>query len=186
MKSISLTALAALALAAALPTSVLADDPVSPVQGAVCNLYWLNGVNDGKKALEITGNLAEQPAAATFADSAPDFKAKGKKKGIDSNWGMWTGWLKQAKAGTYTFTCSMDSYYQSKTYSFWVNGQRVLANVNGQNSFDVELSAGFNSVKIVIHNDEGAAALTVTYKKKGSVKDPMPFGPENMFYDEEE
>ena len=28
--------------------------------------------------------------------------------------------------------------------------------------------------------------LSITYKKAGSVKEPIPFGPENMYYDDED
>ena len=188
MKKLPVAALAALALAATLPLPVQAVDPVMPVQGAVCNLYLLPKTGDSKKSAEITASLAEKPAAATFVDSASEFKAKKKKNDVSSNWGMWTGWLKQEKAGTYTFTCSMNKLWTDNTYSIWINGQKMLANVGGQNSFDVELAAGFNSLKIVVHDDSGESAhpLTITYKKKGSVKDPVSFGPENMFYDDED
>ena len=187
MKRITTAALAALALAAAIPTTAKADDPVSPVKGAVCNLYLLEAVeSDTKKSAEITAILADMPAAATFVDSASEFKAKQKKEGIMSNWGMWTGWLKQETAGTYTFTCSMLQEYHRNTYSVWVNGQKCLANVPGQNSFNVNLSAGFNTIKIVVHNDYGPSSLSITYKKAGSVKDPFSFGPESMYYDDEE
>ena len=187
MKKLPVAALAALALAATLPLPVQADDPVSPVQGAVCNLYLLPKTSDEKKSAEVTTSLAEKPAAATFVDTASEFKAKKKRNNIASNWGMWTGWLKQEKAGTYTFTCTMGAIYGWNSYSIWINEQKVLANVAGQNSFDVDLSAGFNSVKIVVHNDsDDSCSLSITYKKKGSVKDPVSFGPENMFYDDEE
>jgi len=76
------------------------------------------------------------------------------------------------------------------SYSIWINGQKALVNVIGQNSVDVELAGGFNSVKIIVHDDSSDRRfphpLTITYKKKGSVKDPIPFGPENMFHDDEE
>ena len=188
MKKLPVAALAALALAATLPLPVQADDPVTPVQGAVCNLYLFGEVYDARKSAEITASIAEKPAAATFVDSAAEFKAKKKNNNVESNWGMWTGWLKQEKAGTYTFTCTMNAYQMQNSYSIWINGQKALANVAGQNSFDVELAAGFNSVKIVVHDDSSndAHPLTINYKKKGSVKDPVSFGPENMFYDDEE
>lgn len=188
MNKLPVAALAALALATTIPTSAQADDPVTPVQGAVCNLYLLPETGDSKKSAEITASLAEKPAAATFVDSASEFKAKKKKNDVASNWGMWTGWLKQEKAGTYTFTCSMRQSYQSNTYSIWINGQKALANVAGQNSFDVDLVAGFNSVKIVVHDDDNydPHPLTINYKKKGSVKEPISFGPENMYHDDEE
>lgn len=188
MKRITTTALAALALAATLPPQILADDPVTPVQGAVCNLYYLDITNQGKTFNEISSALPSKPACATFVDSVSDFKCSNKKAGIASSWGMWTGWMKQEKAGVYTFTCKRHSnYHGHHMYSIWINGQPCAKGWQGQGSFDVELSAGFNEVKIVTESPSNEdAPLSITYKKKGSVKDPMSFGPENMFYDDEE
>ena len=187
MKRITTAALAALALAATIPTSALADDPVSPKQGAVCNLYLFGTTNNEKAFNDISSALASQPAAATFADTAAEFKPSNNKNGIFSHWGMWTGWIKQEKAGTYTFTCNGYGGYghEYHRYSIWINGQKCVTAVFGQVAFNVELSAGFNSIKVIVESDEGRS-LNLTYKKAGSLKDPVPFGPENMFYDDEE
>jgi len=185
-------ALAALALAATLPLPVQADDPVTPVEGAVCNLYLLDVASSAKPFNEIASSLASQPAAATFVDTASDFKPSRKKDGIASSWGMWTGWLKQETAGTYTFLCkraySANEASMSLTlYSIWINGQKCVEAGCGQTSFNVELQAGFNSVKIVAESrSDRDYPLSITYKKAGSVKDPVAFGPENMFHDDED
>ncbi len=187
MKKLTSAALAALALAAILPTSALADDPVSPKQGAVCNLYLL-GVHDNDKGFsETAATLASEPAAATFVDTASDFKPVGKRNDVKSSWGMWDGWVKQEKAGTYTFTCKRDDR-QDCRYAIWINGKQYAKAWYGQGSFDVELSAGFNSVKIIAegYTNYSSAPLTISYKKKGSVKEPVSLGPENMYYDDEE
>ena len=186
MKKLTSAALAALALAAILPTSALADDPVSPKQGAVCNLYWTDW-SGCKGFIELTGKLATMPAAATFVDNVGDFVNK--KDGVSSNLGMWTGWLKQEKAGTYTFLCKQDynQYNNYHYYSIWINGNKCVEGGRGQVSFNVDLSAGFNSVKIVAAFGGGnKSPLTLTYKKAGSLKEPVSFGPENMYYDDEE
>ena len=186
MKKLPVAALAALALAVTLPLPVQADDPVTPIEGAVCNLYLLDVARDAKKFKEIASSLPSAAAAATFVDTAADFKPQKKKEGISSSWGMWTGWMKQEKAGTYTFTCKRYNDDDLK-YSIWINGQKYADATEGQFSFNVDLNAGFNSVKIIA---EGFAnenyPLTITYKKAGSVKDPVSFGPENMFHDDEE
>lgn len=188
MKKLPIAALAALALAATLPLSAQADDPVTPVQGAVCNLYFLDWERNEKSFNDIASSLANKAAAATFVDIASEFAASKKKEGTQSNFGMWTGWLKQEKAGTYTFTCKQIDSYSNRLYSIWVNGQQYAKAWAGQGSFDVELNAGFNSVKIisVVWPSSEKIPLTISYKKKGSVKDPVSFGPENMFYDDEE
>lgn len=187
MKKLTTAALAALTLTAVIHVSALADDPVTPVQGAVCNLYFLDWGNNRKSFSEMAPSLPSQPAAATFVDAIGEFCPSMKKDGIQSNFGMWTGWFKQEKAGMYTFTCKQHEYYENNEYAIWINGQQYAKAWCGQGSFDVELNAGFNSVKIVVVSSSSSKnPLTITYKKKGSVKEPMSFGPENMFYDDEE
>lgn len=190
MKKLPVAALAALALAATIPLPVHADDPVTPVEGAVCNLYLRDLAKDAKSFNEMASSLASAPAAATFVDTASDFKDSQKKEGISSNIGMWTGWLKQEKAGTYTFLCKRGWYNDNEyyRYSIWINGTKCVEAATGQTSFNVELNAGFNSVKIVVGNRyyDTPRPLSITYKKAGSVKDPVSFGPENMFHDDED
>ena len=197
MKKLAIAAMAAVAIAA----SALAETPVNPAQGAVCNLYKLDtfeldlrSPNDSAYTnfLEVASTLAAQPAAATFVDTATAFQPSEKVEGVISSWGMWTGWLKQDKAGTYTFLCTRvapSGYTTSRStfYSISVNGETVLEGVTGQQSFDVELKAGFNSVTIIAEClPDSNYPLTLSYKRKGSVKDPIPFGPETMFYDDVE
>ena len=187
MKKLPVAALAALALVATLPLPVQADDPVTPVEGAVCNLYLIPWEHNQKAFNEIASSMSSKPAAATFVDAASEFSPSEKKEGIASNFGMWTGWFKQEKAGTYTFTCKQIDSYSNRLYSIWVNGQQYAKAWAGQGSFDVELNAGFNSVKIIaVAGSDEKRPLTISYKKKGSVKDPVSFGPENMYHDDEE
>ncbi len=179
--------LAALALAATFQTAAFADDPISPVQGAVCNLYLANCGRDAKSFNEIAATIPSAPAAATFVDMASDFKPAKKKVGITSSWGMWTGWLKQEKAGTYTFTCRRNSYDHAFKYSIWINGVACVLAAEEQSAFNVELTAGFNSVKILAESyNNYDYPLSITYKRAGSVKDPVSFGPADMWYDDEE
>ena len=192
MKKLTTAALAALALAAIHPSTAIAADPANPAPGAVCNLYLLKvyGANNIAGFTNIVSTLAAQPAAATFVDSDSNFNPSRKLDGVASSWGMWTGWLKQDKAGVYTFLCRR-SYHLSASsdnyethYSIWINGQKCVDAGCGQTSFDVELKAGFNSVKIIAESPSRFSfPLTVTYKNKGSVKDPLPFSPEILFYD---
>ena len=181
--------LAALALAATFQTAALADDPINPVQGAVCNLYWLNvsDSSESKAYIDFTMDLHRQPAAATFVDTAAEFKNVGKVNNLKSNVGMWTGWLKIERAGTYTFTCKRGQNYSRHRYTIWVNGQKYLAAAMGQSSFNVDLDAGFNSIKVIVSSsDTESYPLSITYKRAGSVKDPVSFGPADMWYDDEE
>jgi hypothetical protein len=184
------TTVAALAIAAALQTAAKAEDPISPLPGAVCNLYLIDPPNNGSKTFnEIAASLPSQPAAATFVDAAAEFKPSMKKENIASQFGMWTGWFKQEKAGTYTFTCQRGWYSQGYyRYSIWINGRKCAEAAEGQYSFNVDLNAGFNSIKIIVGsgNHQRNYPLTITYKKAGSVREPDSFGPENMYYDDED
>ncbi|MBP5786957.1 MAG: hypothetical protein J6Y19_03985 [Kiritimatiellae bacterium] len=193
MKKNIMTTVAALAIAAALQTVAKAEDPISPVQGAVCNLYLVDvpDSRDPKNFIELSSSLAQQPAVATFADTASDFNCKDKLEGIASNAGMWTGWLKVEKAGTYTFLCKRyapDEGYEGARryrYSIWINGKKCIEAALGQNAFNVDLEAGFNAVKIIAGSGR-VYPLSITYKKAGALKEPEPFGPGDMFHDDEE
>lgn len=183
------TTMAALAIAAALQTVAKAEDPISPVEGAVCNLYLTNvGTSEAKAFSELAASLPRLPAAATFVDAAGDFKDVDKMNGVASDVGMWTGWIRQEKAGTYTFLCKRRADYSWLRYSIWINGQKCVEAMVGQSSFNVDLNAGFNSIKIVTAGDSDydPRPLAISYKKAGSVKDPLPFGPGDMWYDDEE
>ena len=143
-----------------------------------------------KPFIEMCASLETSPAAATFVDKASEFVEAKKRDGIKASVGSWTGWLRQEQAGTYTFLCqrgfthSMGGY----RYSIWINGQKCIEANYGQSSFNVELDAGFNSVKVVTESYyyDVQKPLTITYKKAGSVKDPVSFGPADMWYDDEE
>lgn len=173
MKKLTTAAFAALALAATIPASVLAADPVNPVPGALCNLY--PSQNQSGSYESIAEALSQKPSAATFIDTASDFKASGRKQGIDTVWGVWTGWMKIDRAGTYTFIADGGDYY-----SIRINGKEC-ASGNGQEVFNVELNIGFNSVVIYKKYNK----LTITYRRAGSLKEPVAFGPKDMFYDKD-
>ena len=185
MKKMQILAIAALAAAVTFQTAAKAEDPVSPVPGAVCNLYLMNwdGVDECQK---IAASLASQPAVATFVDSAISFSAFHKKDDYKSNFGMWTGWIKQEKAATYTFVCKQDVCAAWRMYWIWINGKKCVHGAIGQTSFNVDMSAGFNSVIIIDSAFYEESPLIITYKKAGSLKEPEPFGPGDMFHDAEE
>lgn len=190
MKKMQILAIAALAAAVTFQTAAKADDPISPVQGAVCNLYLIPFDNDsGKVFSELAAMLATAPAAATFVDSSAEFKPSQRRNDVSSTFGQWTGWMKEDKAGTYTFLCKRGWWNQGQyRYSIWINGHKCAEAAEGQVSFDVDLNAGFNEVKIIAgaRNAERNYPLSISYKKKGSVKDSISFGPGDMFYDDEE
>ena len=89
--------------------------------------------------------------------------------------------MKVERGGTCTFVCNGGGI----EHKVWINGQ-VCASGDRQHAFNVDLHPGFNFVKIIFHQSGGQRNLALTYKRAGSLKEPVPFGPENMFYEEEE
>ena len=192
-KNLMTATLAALAFAAAFQTTAKAGDPINPAPGAVCNLYLANvedidDYDEVKTFTEFSAALPRQAASDTFVDTAGEFKDREKKDGIESDVAMWTGWLKQEKAGSYTFLCKRGARYTGDfRYSVWINGQKCVEAGEGQKAFNVELHAGFNSVKIITWTAVDIVyPLSITYKMAGSVKEAVPFGPGDMWYDDEE
>jgi hypothetical protein len=197
-KQLTTICLATVVLAALFQPAAKGEDPVNPVPGAVCNLYLLPVYTDEtpNSFLELAATLSEQPAHATFADRAMNFKDVAKKDNIDSNVGMWTGWFQVENAGTYTFQCKrggVGDRIEGYRYGIWINGEKCVEGKMKQNTFNVELHSGFNSVRIVLESfyptrghEECSYPLSITYKKAGSVKDAVPFGPGDMWYDDEE
>ena len=190
MKKLPAAALVALAFAAS--PSFAAPAPVHPVPGAVCNLYLIDTTYKRAAFTNVTETLAQAPAAATFVDDAETFRPSKKVQGVHSSWGMWTGWMKAPAAGTYTFLCQRD-YSDSSSpgngtlYSVWVNGELKLEAVGGQHSFDAELGAGFNAVTIIAESySHSDYPLALSFKRKGSVKEPIPLRPADMFYEDEQ
>lgn len=186
MKMIIKAGLAVLAMGGAWQTMAEAKDPVSPLPGAVCNLYAIDYWDGLKGWKETAATLAQQPAVATFADTASEFFACKKQEDVLSDFGMWTGWLKLEQAGTYTFVCNQAVNEDNCFYGIWINGKKCLDEGIGQTAFNVELEAGFNTVTILDSAWPEEYPLTITYKKAGSLKEPETFGPGDMFHDDEE
>ena len=190
MKKLPAAALVALAFTAF--PALAAPGPVHPVPGAVCNLYLIDTTPKSVAFTNVTETLAQAPAAATFVDDAETFRPSEKVEGVHSSWGMWTGWMKAPAAGTYTFLCQRQYSFNvislSRTlYSVWVNGELKLEAVGGQHSFDAELVAGFNAVTIIAESDSDYNyPLALSFKRKGSVKEPIPLRPADMFYEDEQ
>lgn len=174
MKKLASAALAALALAAILPTSATAADPVNPVPGALCNLYLID--RNLKNSDEAFPGI---PCRLTLVDTASKFQPARRNDKIYTDCGIWTGWLKNEKSsGTYTFLCDASV----KSYSIWINGQKMVDVGKEQIVFDVVLTAGFNSVKVIVNEySSDSDALSISYKKAGSPKEYVPFGPNDMF-----
>lgn len=172
MKKLATTTLAAFALAAILPHSAVAADPVNPVPGAFCNLYPDQSVDDIQ-------SLSEKPAAATFIDTVADFKASDRKQGLHTSLGMWTGYMKIERGATYTFVSTAPG--NGSWYSIWINGKECISGWD-QHVFNVDLAVGFNLV--TIYTKYGP--LTLTYRRVGSLKEPVAFGPKDMFHEDVE
>lgn len=160
-----------------LPVRDQAKPPVNPIPGALCNLY----PNDNDTNAE---SVSQKPPALTFIDTSADFKPENRKLGINTSWGVWTGWIKSDRAGVYTF---LSMVRNSTRYSITINGKEYVpySDRTGQTAFNVELTAGYNSVKIVAHG-RNSGGLSISYKRAGSLKEYVPFGPKDMLCEDPE
>lgn len=149
-------------------TPVTIDDPVDPQPGMVLNAYH-----------EWTDNLSSQPATKTVLDKGDSFN---RVQGTNAKVMRWEGFLKSNRAAVYTFTFVKSGDVRDP-YSVTINGKPALGKVGGEKAFDAALQAGWNKVEIVCSFGNSDGPLTFSYRPKGSLAEPRPLGPKNLYYD---
>lgn len=159
---------------------VMIADPVNPQPGMVFNAYKLDKWMDAKALPASNDKLPSLPAAKTGLDKGERFvRAEGTEAGVM----RWEGFLKCKRAAVYTFTFSKPPHYFRNGYSVRINGKPALGAAEAETSCDAALQVGWNKVEIVCQF-EGAEPLTVSYKPKGSLSDPRPLAPKDLFHDQ--
>ena len=164
---------------------VVIADLVNPQPGMVFNAYKLDGWMDEKALPDSNDRLPSLPATKTGLDKGERFALT---EGTEGRQMRWEGFLKCKRAGVYTFTFNKPSHsdwggdYRSG-YSVRINGKSVLPAANREASCDAPLQVGWNKVEIVCQFHH-ADPLTVSYKPKGSVSEPRPLAPKDLFHDE--
>ena len=189
MKKFTTTVFAILAFVGTCPTSVFANAPENPVQGAVQRLYNFGAKGDGKthranfQDLSKSIKRGEEPASSTAVDMKDAFKTAS-ENGFHPDMGMWTGFLKRKRSGVYTLVFSTNGGNKFPMYSLWINGKQIVDAETEITAVDVSLNAGFNEVCLIV---EGTAKnhITLTIKKKDSLKEPKNIGPSDLWHEDE-
>ncbi len=164
----------------ALPVKIA--DPVNPQPGMTAQAYYFNYDGSNSKYKLITSSLAAMqklPAVSTFVDKGDVFSKAAAAEKAEVHTMMWQGYIKCKRAATYTFSLS-----NRDSYSFYVNGKKYVDFCFGQESCDVDLKVGWNHVSIVAYFGRKDNKLTVNYKPKGSLSDPRPIAPKDLFHDQ--
>ena len=157
-------------------------DPVNPQPGMVFNAYNYPNWMGQDQLKESNSKLPTTAALKTGVD-------KGEKFGIEISQGVnaaairWDGFLKCKRATTYTFLFQKKEDYWSTGYSVRINGQSVIPAATGEKSCDVNLKVGWNKIEIVCQFDY-KTPLAVSFKPKGSLADPRPLAPKDLFHDQ--
>ena len=161
---------------------VIIADPVNPQPGMTANAYLFNYNNESSKYKLMTSSIAaikKLPAVSTFIDKGDVFSKAAVSEKVEAHTMMWEGFIKCKRAATYTF-----SFSNRDSYSFYVNGTKYVDFCFRQESRDIDLKVGWNHVAIVAYFDYKDNKLTINYKPKGSVSDPRPLAPKDLFYDQ--
>lgn len=195
MKKLTTTALAVLALAAILPTTAKADDPVNPVQGAVAKYFnWSAREGSGAKShesnfLELAKEClsGQKTPAEQSVDSEDSFKTKadGGRQLV-----IWDGFLKRSSGGSFTITVEFEGGHWYDCCAIWINGEQLahddrkaFSGNAGPYAFTVNLQSGFNAVRFALEAGS-RVSVTITCKKSDSLKPPKTFGPGDLWHED--
>ena len=156
-------------------------DPVNPQPGMSFSAYnYPNNMNLDEMQ-DCHMKILRIAAAKTGVD-------KGEKFGIEISQDVkatvvrWEGFLKCKRAATYTFLFQR-TYCGYNGFSVRINGKPVIPSAEIQASCDVDLKVGWNKIEIIIQfgSDD---PLRMSFKPKGSLSDPRPVAPKDLFYDQ--
>ncbi|MBQ4481262.1 MAG: hypothetical protein II943_11570 [Victivallales bacterium] len=162
---------------------IVIADPVNPQPGMIYNAYSYNGYMNEAQMKESHTKLPEKPALKTGVDKSEKFGIE-ISNGVEAKSIKWEGFLKCKRAATYTFLFQKRENGLIKSgYSVKINGKTVIPADWGESSCDVTLKVGWNKIEIVCQfYDE--APLNITFRPKGSLAEPRPITPKDLFHDE--
>lgn len=167
-------------------TSTAIADPVNPQPGMMLRAYHLDKFMKADELKSSISKLPSLPAAKTLVDKGEEYSLKQLGK-TSAGIGMWSGFMKCKRAGSYTLTLTQPVKYtgrgaMSGGYSLRINGKPAIPASWKQTSVDVDLKVGWNKVDLVCQFGR-APALTITYKPKDSLSEARPLTPGMMFFD---
>ena len=158
-------------------------DPVNPQPGMVFNAYQ-KGSMPKDTMQESNSVLPKEAALKTGVDKGEKFSCD-IAQGTNANVMRWEGFIKCKRKAIYTFVFQKSSQglYGVNGYSVRINGQAAIPAGWDDSTCDVELKAGWNKVEIVCHF-RSDSPLVASYKPKGSLSDPRPIAPKDLFHDQ--
>lgn len=164
-------------------TPTVIADPVNPQPGMLFNAYSYSDWMNDSKMKECHTTLPKMAARKTGVDKSDKFGIE-VADGVDAMAIKWEGFLKCKRAATYTFLFQKPSDYcrASNGYSVKINGQLVIPVDWDESSCDVNLKVGWNKVEIVGQFCR-KFPLKITFRPKGSLSEPRPIAPKDLFYD---
>ena len=162
-------------------------DPVNPQPGMIFNAYAPVKLGNGSGNEEwLKESLSKLPAVAAMKTGVD----KSEKFSIDVAAGLsalsvkWEGFIKCKRAATYTFLFQKKAGWKfDNGYSIRINGQVVKPAARGETTCDVALKVGWNKIEIVCIFNDKSSPLNVSFKPKGSLSDPRPIAPKDLWYD---
>lgn len=201
-KTIISGAIVALVLATAFHSPVKAEEPIDPQAGAKEFCYSLQ---ENMGAVDRFGTVqagSVVPLVVTI-DTSPSFtmgKVDSSNAKYDGDTLVWEGFLLSKSTGQFTFTASHSadiginlSYRNGKRiylkpanqFVVEINEQTIAG--NGLKSFNVQLNAGYNPIKIMATMWTGGSipTFTLNYKPANSTVAPRNITPATLFHDEE-
>ena len=156
-------------------------DPFNPQPGMVFNAYDYPQWMGSDQLKESNSTLPKMAALKTGVDKSEKFGIE-IASGVSASAVRWEGFLKCKRAATYTFLFQKKEEYWECGYSVRINGQNVIPAATREISCDVNLKVGWNKVEIV-SQFRYHSPLVVSFKPKGSLSDPRPIAPKDLFYD---
>ena len=95
----------------------------------------------------------------------------------------WEGFLKCKRAATYTFLFQKRERNIWNGYSVRINGKTAIPAACGEATCDSTLKVGWNKIEILCIFDE-KTPLNVSFRPKGSLAEPRPIAPKDLFHDQ--
>ena len=184
------------------PKETAPYDLLNPQRGMTFSVYGSNEWNlpreNNKKLAHIRESLSTLPKAAaakTSIDNGDKFSIDC-AKGIDVSAIRWEGYLKCKQTTICTFAVKRVYCRRGDELcaGYVIRVNNVIRAGFGENSFDVELKAGFNKVELVCVYLEGTYCsncgrvikepLNLSIKPKGSLAEAKTLSPSIFWHDE--
>jgi hypothetical protein len=161
---------------------IVISDPVNPQPGATCKFYSVPRVSDVEPTIKNRVQREKLSIIVTRIDKGTDFACNFSDKNIHRDVMSWEGYIKCKRAGAYTFTVFGA---HDHPYTLEVNGVSVLSCVKHQKNTTVNLNVGWNKIALTAQywcRDEDV--YKIMYLPQGSLAEPRPLGPKDMFHDQ--